>query len=60
MRASFPDKGTFYFGTVYAETEREAEIEIIFLWNATFPFQPPEKFSLIPGSVIVNLDEYDD
>lgn len=46
-----------YFGTVTAESEMEAETKAFERWAEIFPIAPPRTFTMIPGCMILRLDE---
>jgi hypothetical protein len=55
----YPGKRLCYFGTVRAETEMQAEQLARKRWKETLPFDPPNVFTMIPGSIILQLNEED-
>jgi len=55
-RFRFPDKAEAYFGTVRAESEMQAEQAAFALWKTIMPIEPPSVFTMVPGSIRLELN----
>lgn len=56
-RARYPGKDEFWFGTVAAESEMEAERAAFALWATIMPIGPPAVFVMVPGILILQVGE---